>query len=25
MPATKREARVEQIIAGAAQFFSEHE
>lgn len=24
MPATKREARVEQIIAGAAQFFSEH-
>jgi len=24
MPATKREARVEQIIASAAQFFSEH-
>jgi len=24
MPATKREARVEQIVAGAAQFFSEH-
>jgi len=25
MPVTKREARVEHIIAGAAQFFSEHE
>jgi AcrR family transcriptional regulator len=24
MPATKREARIEKIIAGAAQFFSEH-
>jgi AcrR family transcriptional regulator len=24
MPATKREARIEQIISGAAQFFSEH-
>jgi len=25
MPVTKREARVEQIVAGAAKFFSEHE